>query len=89
MSLGANSESDVAGSLRGRSIKLCASTQLTHKTTAVFSLPKISKFMNAMIVQGLEFNIKHHILHDFKTSTSFNKKHLHHLIDLHKLLMSI
>ena len=34
---------------------------------------------------GLEFDIKYHILRDFRTSTSFKEISSHHFKDLHKL----
>ena len=35
--------------------------------------------------QGLEFDVKHHILHDFRTSTLLKENSSDHFKDLHKL----
>ena len=35
--------------------------------------------------QGLEFDMKYHILHDFRTSTGFEEKSSNHFKDLYKL----
>ena len=43
--------------------------------------------MNSLIKVdwGLQFDWKYQILHDFKTSTSFNEKSSDHVKDVHKL----